>query len=436
MRDYLFNQNTLIIFSAISSVLCFLVIKQTAKLAYSVKRILLGLAITAVALLAEISFIANLFGLHDTPAAAYYITFVCDSLVVLIILTWKSGLRSTLYGFFALLSSLILLALTINNYYQYYPTLGLLFIKSYIGQNVASTLNTSHQNNKLSNSIEGTLFSNGQGKGTVRAVNIPGTVSNLAVRDAYVYLPPAYSITTFNAVRFPVLILLTGTPGDPVSWLQGGQLVSIMDNFASHHEGIAPIIVLADHSGSFTNDTECLDSTHGNAETYLTVDVPSYIKQHYRTSPNATNWGIGGFSEGGMCAAILTLEHQNIFRHFLDLGGDSHPFLNDTKQTLPILFKGSNSAQRQHNIDWLIQNKPFSPGLSAQFAIGADDNKRLITEMRHTYRVATQKKLPSTLELIGHQGHSFTTWSRAFNNALPAMSYNLGATDCVTNCIQ
>ncbi|MEO8863089.1 MAG: alpha/beta hydrolase-fold protein [Candidatus Saccharimonadales bacterium] len=436
MRDYLFNQSALIFFSAMSSVFCFMVINHTLKLTHGKKRTAVGVAIACIMLVAELGFIAKLFGLHDTPVSAYYIAFVCDVLIVLIVLNWKSGLKGAFYGFLALGSTLMLLALAINSYYHYYPTLSSFFVNSYIGQNTADKVSTSRQNNKLSGSIEKALFSAGQTKGTVTAVNIPGTVSHLATRDAYIYLPPAYSNSAFNSVRFPVLVLLTGTPGSPSSWLQGGQLTRIMDDFASHHEGITPIIVLADHSGSFTNDTECLNSTQGNAETYLTVDVPSFIKQHYRSSSSANNWGVGGFSEGGMCAAMLTLEHQDVYRHFLDIAGDPYPFLNNTKLTLPVLFNGSNSAQKQHNIDWLIHAKSFNPGLTAQFAIGTDDNKRLISEMRQTYRVASQKKIPSTLELIEHEGHTFTTWSRAFSNALPTMSYNLGATACETNCIQ
>ena len=435
MGDYLFNQNALILCSVISSIFVFLVVRQSLRLGYGIKRLGLGIAIAAGILLAQLVLVARMFGLQDTPAAAYYITFVCDVLLIAIVANWKKARRVSILSILALVSTLVLLGLTVNNFYQYYPTLGSIFIKSDPRQNIVSTLSTSRQHKISSNSIEAALFG-GQKKGGVTAVNIPGDVSHMVTRNGYIYLPPAYSNPTFSTVRFPVLVLLTGTPGDPASWLQGGRLEDTMDNFASHHEGITPIVVVADHSGSFTNDTECLDSAQGNAETYLTVDVPSYMKQHYRVSSNPKNWGIAGVSEGGMCAAMLTLEHQDVFRHFLDMSGYPAPYLDNTSQTLPVLFKGSVRSQKEHNINWLIQNVPYSPGLTAQFAIGTDDNKRLISEMQQTYRIAVREKLPSTFELIGHQGHSFAAWSRAFTNALPALSYDLGATDCVTNCSQ
>jgi len=201
-----------------------------------------------------------------------------------------------------------------------------------------------------------------------------------------------------------------------------------MDTFASHHNGITPIVAIVDHSGSFANDTECLNSTHGNAETYITTDVPHYLTANYRVLGSPNNWGIGGFSEGGMCAAMLSLTHQTIFRHFLDMSGYSAPFLDTTSQTLPVLFHDSRQSQKKHDVNWLLQHASISPGMTAQFAIGDSDRKSLVTGMHITYHLAIKRHITSSLETMPDQGHNFGFWSRAYTEALPQLSYYLGAT--------
>ena len=54
--------------------------------------------------------------------------------------------------------------------------------------------------------------------------------------------------------------------------------------------------------GSFLSDTECVDGPRGNAETYLTVDVPRFAAARLGAERRPATWGIAGFSEGGTCA--------------------------------------------------------------------------------------------------------------------------------------
>ncbi|MEO6761585.1 MAG: alpha/beta hydrolase-fold protein [Candidatus Saccharimonadales bacterium] len=386
-------------------------------------------------LLVEIFLCAKLFGLDNIPIAAYFIVYICGFILIAVALSLGHNKLLLLIGIPAFISSFILLATTINDFYQYFPNLSSIFVQNYIKSHSTSSVSETHIGQQYRvGSIEQKMFGNSNSKGSVMAVNMPGDVSGLKARSGYVYLPPAYFDKASSDIKFPVIVLLTGTPGNPVSWLQGGLLVSTMDSFTNRHKGIAPIVVIADHSGSFTNDTECLDSSHGNAETYLTVDVPNYIKSHYRVASNPVNWGIGGFSEGGMCAAMLALTNQDIFRHFLDMSGDPNPFLSDYSQTLPVLFHNSKKDQREHDIDWLLENVELKPQLSAQFAIGSQDSRKLIGEMRRSYHYSSKRNIPTSFNIIANQGHSFSAWSQAYSDALPRLSYYLGATNCENNC--
>ena len=158
-------------------------------------------------------------------------------------------------------------------------------------------------------------------------MNIPSTHSGFAAREAHVYLPPAW--LTMDAPRLPALLLLPGVPGGPTAWTHEGEADQIADDFASRHDGLAPIIVMPDATGSEDADSECVNSSRvGNAETYLTVDVPAYVRAAFsrvRTWIAGGGWPFGGWDvRHGPCSpesrrlpnlcVVLRLRHPDLPR--------------------------------------------------------------------------------------------------------------------------
>lgn len=407
-----------------------------------IKKLFMALGIALIALIASYVTVNRLFTLQNIPSSAFFIFFLTAALAVLTGLGFRSGWPKLGLGAGAVVMFIVLEAIIVNDFYFYYPTVASIFNKPQTITNLREVVigakNVSKSQNEAS--LEARLLSSHAFKGEVYSVNIPGTVSHFKARDAVVYLPPAYLNNVSPSLRFPVLVMLNGTPGSPDDWLHGGQLETTANNFSTRHDGVTPIIIVPDHSGSFTGDTECVNSSRGNAETYLTIDVPNFIKQHFRVSSNANNWGIGGFSEGGMCAAMLTLRHQNIFEHFLDMGGESGPDIgidsSSKSTTIKELFGGSTKIYDQHNIDWLLANVHLSKNLTGQLVIGDDDNKSLVAQFRSTFAQAHSRGLSASLELIPHGGHTFAVWSQGFKDSLPRLSYDLGATSCKSGCFQ
>src|SRR3954469_13377515 len=82
-------------------------------------------------------------------------------------------------------------------------------------------------------------------------------------------------------MHLPVLMLISGTPGVPFDWLRGGGALALANAWAISHGGDAPIMVLPDANGSSWGDTECVDGPRGRAETYLTVDVPAFLRARF-----------------------------------------------------------------------------------------------------------------------------------------------------------
>ncbi len=117
-----------------------------------------------------------------------------------------------------------------------------------------------------------------------------------------------------------------------------------------------------------------------------------------------------------------------------DMSGDPYPYLYDRSQTVPVLFNNSRTAMLHHNIEWLIEHQYLSRGLTGQFAIGGSDSRTLVAEMRYTYKPAIKKHMTSSLEIMQNQGHTFEFWGSAYSDALPDLSYYLGAIECQSGC--
>ena len=192
-------------------------------------------------------------------------------------------------------------------------------------------------------------------------LTVPPTASNFSARQAQVYLPPAWFATQRPAL--PVVMLLHGEPGDPSDWADGGEAAATADAWAAQHRGVAPVLVMPDINGSLTADTECVDSPIGNAETYLTVDVPAAVQQQFGTTPPGRSWALAGLSEGGACAIMLALRHPDLFGTFGDFGGLSGPRVGesdtDTASTVAELFGGSRQEFAAHEpADLLATGNP------------------------------------------------------------------------------
>lgn len=259
--------------------------------------------------------------------------------------------------------------------------------------------------------------------GAVISDTIPPTMSHFEARPAIVYLPPAY----FAEPRplLPVLVLLAGLPGSPEDWLAGGRLVETMESYASHHAGLAPVVVVADATGSLFGNPLCMDSRFGNADTYLSVDVPNWVKGTFQIDPDPRGWAIGGLSYGGTCSLQQATLHPDVYPTFLDMSGQAEPGRDDHNSTVAEVFGGDEQAFRRVNpLDLLHRNRyPFSAG--AFLSGDADPESQtaaqeLATAARDAGMDVHYAEVPG--------GHTFAVWSAGLDKELPWLGQRLGLT--------
>jgi enterochelin esterase-like enzyme len=259
--------------------------------------------------------------------------------------------------------------------------------------------------------------------GLVGSVTIPATVSHFAARGAYVYLPPAALVP--HPVALPVLIMLSGQPGSPSNVISSGQIAQVFDAFAAAHGGLAPIVVAPDQLGAPTRNPMCVDGQLGASASYLTVDVPNWIRSHLtvETSPDA--WAIGGFSQGGTCSIQLGAAHPELFSAIVDISGQLAPKNGGLTQTIALGFGGDSAAYRASLPEAVLAaNAPYRR-MVAVFGVGQLDSRYGPVAARMT-AAASSAGIHASEAISPGTGHDWHTVQWVLGHAMAPIYAQLG----------
>lgn len=251
----------------------------------------------------------------------------------------KVWLRALL-GVVLVASGAFLGLIGVNDYYGYYQTWGAL-AQDFGNGGLTPTSVRNHHGDPVA------------GAGSVRAIWLAGASSGIR-RVAYVYLPPQYHQQRFAHVRFPVIELFHGSPGSPSNWTVQLRIVQAMQSLMRHH-AIGPAVLVMPSSNDGHHYEECLNANGVADETYLTSDVRQAIEHRFRVSPNPHEWGVGGFSSGGYCAANLALRHPSYFGAAFTLDGYFDPSAGPAADLLhhdPAALAANNPLLRAAATQW------------------------------------------------------------------------------------
>ncbi|MEB3980718.1 alpha/beta hydrolase-fold protein [Mycobacterium sp. 663a-19] len=216
-------------------------------------------------------------------------------------------------------------------------------------------------------------------KGVVVPVNISADASHFPHREELVYLPPAW----FNSnppPRLPTVMMISSAFNTPADWLRPGGAFTAIDDFAAHHHGFSPVLVFVDPTGSFDNDTECVNGARGNAADHLTKDVVPFMVSNFGVSADRANWGVAGWSMGGTCAVDLAVMHPELFSAFLDIAGDRSPSIGSKDLTVAKLFGGDVAAWARYDPITVMNKHGRYTGVSGWFDIPASSDAQNLAE--------------------------------------------------------
>jgi S-formylglutathione hydrolase FrmB len=347
------------------------------------RRRLVGL-LPAVALAAILAVAATWWCLRgqeldsDPPPIAMWLWIgLTGAAAAMIVLGWRwIGWRRRSLSVLAAGLTLLGFGIQVNYWVGYFPTLSEAW-----GQLTAGPMPDQIDPARL-DALRGTSMNTGK----LVAIATPDDVSHFTHRSEYVYLPPAWFAT--DRPTLPALMMIGGEFSTPTDWIRTGNAIATVDRYAQAHQGLAPVLVFADSTGSFRNDTECVDGPRGHAAEHLTRELRPYIISHFGTAASARQWGVVGWSTGGTCAVDLGVTHPELFATFEDIQGDLGPNAGNTQQTIASLYAGN--AQTWATFDPMTVMAHHTPYVdSAGWFDNAPAGNKPITSHPRTNKNAT-----------------------------------------------
>jgi len=146
---------------------------------------------------------------------------------------------------------------------------------------------------------------------TVHAKSLEGNLEgDSADRDVFVYLPPSYEKESGR--RYPVVYTLHGFGLHAQQWVGFANVLGLEKGLAAGSTK-EMILVSPDafslHNGSFYSNSK----TTGDWETFIAVELVSYIDSHYRSIPDRASRGLTGHSMGGYGTFRIGMKHPEVF---------------------------------------------------------------------------------------------------------------------------
>jgi enterochelin esterase-like enzyme len=359
--------------------------------------------------------------------------FILLMVVFCALLVWvalaKQPVFRVLAACLAFIPAMLFGVVAVNKYYDYYQTWG-----SALSDLSGQSLNTvppvprgvpPQQLTAVLGKVTGGRTAAQLGE-TVR-FSVAGSSSHI-VRTVYVFLPPQYFQAAFRSRRFPVVELISGSPGQPQDWINVVGIVDSYETLLRDHLVKPVALVMPDPNGSRQVSMQCLNVVHGPQDaTYLAWDLPDYLSQTLRLQPSGPAWGIAGYSEGGYCAANLALLYPHRYGYAGVLSGYFVPSDDRLGDPLRIVnpFLGSAELRRM--------NTPLDrvPALSLavkipQFWLGAgSSNHRDVIAAQHFQRVILARQPDVVLDIEPGGTHTMATWRALVPPLLEWMTPNL-----------
>ena len=259
------------------------------------------------------------------------------------------------------------------------------------------------------------------GHGRLYSVRIPGTVSHFRARNAEIYLPPAALVR--NAPALPVILGFSGQPGAPADLFELGHLDSYLDDYATAHHGIAPIVVVPDQLGAANRNPMCVDSPLGDVASYVKTDVVDWVRAHLNVESSPSGWGLLGFSEGATCANQFLAGDPKLFSAELSISSELAP--RNGANTVAEAFGGSAAAYAAASPEALLRHGAPFDHTFAEFAVGADDGRYRPNAIALD-AAAKAAGMTTTLLLSPGTAHDWNTVRYSFAHDLAPLIEHLG----------
>lgn len=243
-----------------------------------------------------------------------------------------------------------------------------------------------------------------------------------AARDASLYLPPAAQVA--NPPALPLLMFMMGQPGSP----DPTPLAKALDAFAAANKGLAPIAIVVDQLSAPDLDPTCVDSAkYGAVATYINQLVPQWAEKNLNIVTDHRYWTIGGFSNGGSCAAMYGARYPDTWGQMLDVMGNEFPGSEHVAQTVADVYNGDAAAFQADKPSVIMGAAPAGTytGHTAIFTWGSADTIYGPGQLSNS-QAADAAGFTTLTYVVEGGGHTGETLDASLAWAIPALAPALG----------
>jgi S-formylglutathione hydrolase FrmB len=314
---------------------------------------------------------------------------------------------------------IIALALAVNTYFGFYSSWGDLFGTggppgTIVEGQVSGSAGPAATVRVISQKANPLMLAGADGAsgGILQTVEIGGGRTGLT-EPGYVYIPPQYSQPAYAGTRFPVVVVLTGYPGEASNLITRMKYPTLVAQAVYQRQMPPTVLVLLRPTVAPPRDTECQDVPNGpQAESFFATDLPQAIQHAYRVSADAAGWGVIGDSTGGYCALKFAMQHPDVYRAAVSLSGY---YESAVDLTTGDLFGGSQQLRDENDLMWRLAHLPDPPVsvLVTSSLSGESDFKATEAFVR-----AVKAPMRVSHMYLQSGGHNFATWDQELPGAL------------------
>ena len=379
-------------------------------------------AVAGLALVWWFGDVQDAFGVAFTSVTRMWVALACAGILLLVVLLVQGGWTGRVVAGAAAASLLLAAGLGINVDFGFYKN-----VEQAIATNPYKTRTLAERDpaaERLVDLHDWHAPADMPKEGETFSVTIPGTISHFHARKAVVWLPPAAQVR--NAPALPVLVALSGQPGEPADLFQTGDIGHYLDRYAAAHDGLAPIVVAPDQLGAPNRNPMCVDSRRlGRSETYVMTDTVDWIRKHLAVATAPTGWGVLGFSEGATCAMQFSSAHPDVFGSALAISSEIAPKNGSLQHTIAVGFGGSRSAYDAATpVAEMRAHGRYADHLVV-FGVGGDDAPYKASTA--TLRAAAEREgIATQLVVSPGSAHDWNTVRYVLAHGLPPMLDHLG----------
>jgi len=226
---------------------------------------------------------------------------------------------------------------------------------------------------------------------------------------------------------YPVMYMLHGLGDNESSWLEYGQVASILD-YMTDKKDIKPFICVMPQ-GFRSYYTDFYDGTFNYQQMFIEELVP-YIDSVYKTIPEASQRAVTGYSMGGFGAFVLPVKYPDVFGVSIPLSAsirtdeqyvNEHP--DGWNEQWGRIFGGVGESGDTRITDYYKANSPFylieSKSVDelkkvAFYIENGDKENTLCRSNEYLHMLMLKKRIPHVY-IVKEGGHEFSFW----RNSLP-----------------